>query len=461
MFGCLCGKFIAYLMILNYKRLSILLILVVLLLFSSCSRRMGYGILLWSIDDPPILSGTVLPVYIRSNIEQIWVVGVPEALRNNKSYDKIEIPLSQFEFVGNRKRAEARAEEFSYYALVYAENLQDGLPIRDAPDNNSRRVYRLRVGEIIKVLGKVRGNPPISATGDPLPGDWLKVLTSDGVTGFCFSFRLRLFDQIEGTVQNTNVSQGEVVRDTDLEMILSRTWSAEIYSQMVNSRRINTQLMERNYRFDPGQDTGVARIILPDLERQFIYERIIPDGERAWRFEGTTLNMVLRSNTTLAVQFTEGTGSRRTLLFVALPSGVNDIILQENARRENQFLTIYNQGPVFTSNNFGTITFLQTGDFTWTGYDLLVPQLFPVETNGTGRIDMDLFLTPSFEDRYNGAFSLRFTDIRTNNIFHFMYGLDNQGLRLEVIPSFGIEDSVVTRRSSSPMVLYFFRDSPL
>lgn len=445
----------------KFRLLSVLFALVFILLFSSCSQRLGYGVLLWSIEDPLVLSGTILPVYIRSNIEQIWVVGIPEDLSNTRTYDKIEIPLSQFEFVGNKKRAETWAENFSQYAHIYAENLQDGLPIRDAPDNNSRRVYRLRLGEVIKVLGTTQGNPPISATGDPLPGDWLRVLTRDGVTGFCFSFRLKLFDQLESAVQSASAAPGETVRDADLEMLFSRTWSAEIYSQMVNSRRINIELLERNYRFDPGQDTGAARIILPDLERQFIYERIVPDGVRTWRFEGTTLSMVLRSNTTLAVQFTEGTGSRRTLLFTSLPTDVNDIIMQENIRRESQFMSIYNQGPVFTSNNFGTITFLRTGDFTWTGFDLLVPQLFPSETNGRGRIDMDIFMESSFEDRYNGAFTLRFTDIRTNNTFHFMYGLDNQGLRLEVVPAAGIEDSTITQRSSSPMVLYFFTDSPI
>jgi hypothetical protein len=420
---------------------------------------MGYGVLLWSIDDPPILSGTVLPVYIRSNIEQIWVIGIPEAVRTEKNYDKMEVPLSQFEFAGNRKRAEARAKEFAEYAHIYAENLQDGLPIRDAPDNNSRRVYRLRLGEVIKVLGKARGNPPISATGDPLPGDWLRVLTNEGVTGFCFSFRLRLFDQIAETVQTTSTTPRETVRDADLEMVLSRTWSPESYSQMINSRRINIQELERNYRFDPGQETGIARIILPDIERQFSYERISPDGERAWRFEGTNLNMVLRSNTALTVQFTEGTGSRRTLQFVTLPNTVNDIILQENARRETQFLTIHNQGPVFTSNNFGTITFLRTGDFTWTGYESLVPHIIPAEASGAGQIHMNLNIAASLEDRYNGAFTMQFADIRSNNTVSFMYSFDNQGIRLETVPNYCIENATVMRRSSIPVVLYFFRDS--
>jgi len=429
---------------------------------------MGYGILLWSIDEPPLLSGTVLPVYIRSNIEKIFVVGIPEALRDENGLDKIEIPLSQFEFIGSKKKAELRAQEFSEFALTYAENLQDALPIRDNTDNNSRRIYRLRIGEIIKVLGKVDGNPPIGTSGDPLTGDWLKVLTKDGISGYCFSNRLKLFEQVDNTIYSSEVDKKETLKDPDLDLILSRKWSPDFYLQMINSRKINILSLEKRYRFDPGQDTGIARIILPDIERQFEYDIIISSGERAFSFEGkgSTLQMVLRPNNSLSVQFIDGaqnnsaqTGTRRTILFVTLPTDVNDIILQENARREEIFMTIYNQGPVFTSNNFGTITLRTTGDFTWTGFDLLVPQLFPEETNGTGRISMDLYISPSYEERYNGAFTLRFTDIRTNNIFYFMYGLDNQGLRLEAVPAYGIEDITVMRRDSSPLVLYFFKDS--
>ena len=432
--------------------------LAVVLAFSSCSK-MGYGILLWSIEDPPIFSGSIMPVYIKSNIDKVWVVGIPDHLKAAHGSDKIEVPISRFEFVGSKRKAETRAVQFAEYSIVYAENLTDGLPIRDNTDNNARRVYRLRVGEIIKVLGKAQGNPPIGASGDPLPGDWLKVLTSDGVTGFCFSNRLKLYHQDESTIQTTATVQRDNTGDQDLELVFTKIWSPESYLQMLNSRRINILAMEQNYRFEPGQETGIAKIILPDLEREFAFEKITSDGDRSWRFEGTPLQMALRSNTSLTVQFTEGV-SRRTLQFAVLPSEVSDIIVQETARREEQFKTIYNQGPVFTSNNYGTITFMSTGNFTWSGFELLVPQLFPADTKGTGRITMDLFIAPAFEDRYNGAFTLQFTDVRTNNIFYFMYGLDNQGLRLEVVPGFGIEDIIVTRRAQSPMILYFFKDSP-
>jgi hypothetical protein len=425
---------------------------------SSCSK-LGYGVLLWSTEEPVILSGTILPVYIKSNIDQVWVVGVPESYRSDKkSNTKIEIPLSQLNFAGSKKKARTLAAEFAYYAPAYAENLQDGLPIRDNPDNGARRVYKLRTGEIIKILDKVEGNPPISMSGDPLPGDWYKVLTQNGITGFCFSYRLKIFNHYEGPIQAVHGTRIEAPPDPDLDMVLSRKWSPESYLQMINTRRININELEKNYRFDPGQDTGIAKIILPELEMEFIYEGIIPDGERSWRFEGTSLQMSLRTNTTLAVQFVESAGLRRTFLFVVLSSDIDDLVMQENARRESQYAAIFNQGPVFTSNNYGTITFTRTGGFLWTGFDLLIPHVIPYEIKGEGHVYMDLFITPSFEERYNGALTFRFTE-NSKVVIRFMYSLDNQGLRLEVLPDYAVEEITVTRRASSPVVLYFFRDS--
>lgn len=427
-------------------------------ILSSCSK-LGYGILLWSTEEPPITSGTMLPVYIRSNIDQVWVVGIPENLRVSKDINKMEIPLTMLEFSGSKRKAEKRADEFAKFASVYAENRQDGLPIRDNPDNNSRRVYRLRLGEIIKVLNVADGVPPISTTGDPLPGDWLKVLTHDGVTGYCFSYRLKIFEHSDGPLQASVDTRREAEPDPDLEMVLARKWSAEYYLQMINNRRIDLNELEKKYGFDPGQDTGVARIYLPDMKKEYVYDTIVSDGERAWRFEGTELLMNLRSNTTLAVQYLENNGLRRTLLFAALSADVDDLIEQEIHRRETQFKIIYNQGPVFSSSSYGTIEFSENGNFRWAGYELLVPQLISPQTRGTGRILMDLHISSSFEDRYYGAFSMQFTDLKDHNTLFFLYSFDNQGLRLEVVPDYCIENITVTRRAPNPMVLYFYKDT--
>jgi len=445
------------------KLLLSLSLLLTVTLISSCSRLLGYGVLLWSVEDPAVPSGTVLPVYIRSNIDHVWVVGVPKEYRTSGSrVDKFEIPLPKLELVGSKKKARERADAFSSYALVYAETLQDGLPIRDNPDNGARRVYRLKLGEIIKVLAPTpRGVEAVGASGDPLPGEWYRVLTEDGVTGYCFSYRLKLFNHTGGSLAAIVLGQQEA-EDPNLDRLLSRIWSAESYGTMVNNGKINLDELAYHWNFDPGQDTGIARIKTKDLELSFEYTKIRSTGTQSWRFEGTPLQMNLRSETTLAVQFTEENGVLRTLLFVALPYSVDDIILQELARREELVRSIYEHGPIYSSNNYGTLSFSEDGRFSWIGNSLLVPQVISPSALGSGALDMRLHVSDVLSNRFDGAFTMRFDGIGgIKTTTDFIYAIDPQGLRMEYVPETSLDGVTVVRRASSPVVVYFFRNDIL
>jgi len=430
----------------------------ILFLSSSCSRLLGYGVLLWSSENPPVPSGTVLPVYIKSNIDQVWVVGIPKEYRSGENrIDKFEIPLSKLELAGSKRKALTRAETFHPYALVYAEALQDGLPIREDPDNGARRVYRLKLGEIVKILSPAKGTTAVGATGDPLPGEWFRVLTEDGTFGYCFSYRLKLFEHQGGALA---AIRNELVETEDphLERILTRTWSPESYWTMVSTRKYDLEELSHHWCFDPGHETGIARIKTKDLDRTFSYTKIRPTGTQSWTFEGTQLQMNLRYENTLAVQFTEESGLLRTLLFVALASPIDDLILQESARREALFRNIYEQGPVYTSNNYGTLTFRESGHFTWIGNRLLVPQVIPASALGSGTLEMRLYVSEAISDRYAGAFTLYFDGIGgARSQADFMYILDFQGFRIEHVPQTSLDSVTVVRRASSPLVIYFFK----
>jgi hypothetical protein len=424
-----------------------------LLLFSACSGRLGWGVLLWSSQEPEILAGTVLPVYIRSNIDKVWVVGVPAGLKGAGGLDKFEVPLAHLELAGSRKKARARLEAMGGYDRTYAENLQDGLPIREYPDNGARRVYRLKAAEILKILAKAEGNPAVGASGDPLPGDWYRVMTEDGTMGYCFSYRLKLFEHEGGALAVETEEQGER-EDPELDRLLARTWSAESYLSMVNTGRYNLEDLSRHWGFSPGQDTGIAHIYVPGLDQTFSYTGIRAAGSRTWRFEGTSLQMSLRSDTTMALQFTEPGGGLRSLIFVALTVDVEDLVEQETGRREELFQAMYEQGPVFTSNNYGTLALTADGAFTWTGNRLLIPQVIPASARQGGVVAMDLYLAPALQQRYQGALSLRFDGAPP---VRFMYTLDAQGLRIEYVPDTSMDGSLVARRASSPTVIYFYR----
>ncbi|MDR2782411.1 MAG: SH3 domain-containing protein [Treponema sp.] len=444
-----------------YMPLAVLCVLCVF--FSSCTKLAGWGVLLWSSDNPAIPSGTVLPVYIKSNINQAWVAGIPEEYRTGEAPDapdKFEIPFKQMELFGTKTAALKRAEEFAQLAVMYGEALQDGLPLRDRPDNNARRVYRLRLGEVVKLLAKTEGTPAISSTGEPLPGDWYQTLTQDGTTGYCFSYRLRLFEYSGGAldiVQHSTEEQGE---DADLTATLAKTWLPESYGAMLASNTIDLDMLSQHWGFYPGQDSGKARLFLKDLENDkiidkiFSYTGIQPHGARAWRFDGASLQMQLRSDNLLAVQYTENGGALRTFLFVTLPTDLDAIILQEKSLRSGLFMRIYNQGPLFSSVGYGSLTLNRNGSFSWSGFDLLTPHVIPASVQGTGKVAMRLYLDSSLKNRYVGAFTLQFNGAKDAEV-DFLYNFENQGLRIEYVPKTCIDGVTVVRRATSPIIAYF------
>jgi hypothetical protein len=437
-----------------------LLFVLAALLFGSCNRLLGWGVLLWSSGDPEIPSGTVLPVYIRSDIDHVWVAGIPEEYRGDDTRrDKFELPLWQLELLGSKSKALEKAALFSEYARTYAETLQDGLPVRYDPDNGARRVYRLRRGEIIKILSRAEGTQAISSDGTPLPGEWYQVLSDDGTVGYCFSYRLRLFEHQGGALSVTREAEEKTV-DPELDLVFSQVWSPDWWGTMVSQRRIDLDDLSRGWYFSAGQDTGIARVVMPSLNKSYPYTSIRRLGSRSWLLEGTGLQMSLRTDTTLLVQMADEGGSPKSFTFVALNADVADLISQETERREAEFREILRHGPRFSSSNYGSLSFAENGTFIWSGFNLLSPQVIPAGAEGRGGVDMGVFLANSLSRDYTGVFTLRFESGGGNAArVTFMYTTESQGIRLEYVPPSSLDGLTVTRRSPSPLVMYFYTES--
>ena len=155
-------------------------------LFFSCSGIIGYGVVLWTIPESNIADGTVVPVYLKSNIQHNYVIGNPE------TDEKLEVPLWQISEPASRGKAQKLAAVYKDYQSQYARCVLDGLPIREEAQNTSKQVYRLRKDEIIRVLREGKGAAPTTGN-QALEGKWLSVITNDGHKGWCFSYNLRLF----------------------------------------------------------------------------------------------------------------------------------------------------------------------------------------------------------------------------------------------------------------------------
>jgi hypothetical protein len=411
---------------------------------------------LWALDNPAIPSGTLLPIQVRSNIEQAWIASNPGGDKNEVRMEPFAlIPLPHLEFFSSRRKAEKFAKKFAEYALVYAETMQDGLPIRDSPENNGRRIYRLKQGEIIKILEKVKGVEAISSTGDPLEGEWFKVLTHSGSVGYCFSLRLRMFEHTTGPMETAEVQRGPG-EDKDLDVVLGRIWYPESYGIMINSGRLNLDVLSKNYSFTPGIADGRARIRLEKGDAEFPYRKITKTGDRTWNFDGTPLSVTLRSESMLDVRWVDQNKTNQSETFITLPVSVENIVNQEKEKRLSKFQNLYNRGPAFSSSNYGTLTLKSNGSFTWEGIEDLPEGMLPENVIGSGRTDLEYTLSGEMADRYTGAMALRFNAVSGSGAsLVFAYTLDNQGLRMEYIPREYVPARTVSRRASPPFTIYF------
>ncbi|MDR2510267.1 MAG: SH3 domain-containing protein [Spirochaetaceae bacterium] len=431
-------------------------------LTASCSRKLGWGVLLWANDEANIPSGAVLPVYTRSNIEKKWIAGIPEEYRVEGKSDKVTIPLPQLELVGGRGAARKYAAGFGEYTLVYAETLQDGLPIRSAADNSAGRVYRLRIGEIVKVLTRAEGAPAISTTGEPLPGEWYQVLTEDGTRGYCFSYRLRLFDHTTGPLNFAQTAASEL-DDRLLQSVQSKVWSTEIYSTMLNDRKFDIDALSKHWGFSTGEDTGIANVYTREVDRSFQYSAIRSIGERAWRFEGSSLTMTLLTDTMLSVQFIDRDGMSQSARFVSLPVSVNDLISQEERRRDDMYAEIFAYGPDFSSSTFGKLIITEDADFLWEDFELLVPDYIPVSALGRGKMEIRYNLSDELQREYTGVVSMRFKTIGSaDRTVNFLYKLGGEtgtegGMSFEFVPPESIKDGIVYEKEDTAMIIYFFK----
>ena len=128
--------------------------------------------------------------------------------------------------------------------------------------NNAKQVYILRKDEIIKVLYKGKGAAVMSGQ-TALEGDWLRVLTSDGTYGWCFSYNLTLFNEADEDA--FSVVEQEIVVDETLESLLNTNWYPESYGTMINRKRVDLDRIKSTVAFDPGSISGFVRFNIDNI----------------------------------------------------------------------------------------------------------------------------------------------------------------------------------------------------
>ena len=414
------------------------------LFLSSCSKKLGYGVVNWSIPEYNLTAGDIIPVYVKSNIEKVYIVGL-----NEKTSLRVEIPLWKITFFESKKDAARFQARLSEHKHAYARVKLDGLPMRSNPDNTSNQVYRLKLGQPVKILWFGEGVPVLKG-GKPMDGQWYEVITEDGVRGWCFSYNLSIYDERENeSSEGTNLAQE---KDAELEAVLNEFWYPEHYRKMINNKQVDLDKMSLTWGFFPGLRSGIARGELQNTRLSFPYTKVIKIGNK-YLFEGTNLSMQIRGKDIITLEFSDTNGKLRQENFITLNATPENIINNEIKRREAVIQKIAKTSTEFTSENFGSLKILPDGQFIWSGYNLLSPSIIPSGAGSSGKVSLKHFLDKKLLSDYEGVLSFKFE--KSPEPVVFMYSISSKGLRLEAVESSSIQDNIVTRRSLDPVILFF------
>ena len=432
---------------------------------TGCRGVIGYSVVLWTIADHGIADGTIVPVYLKSNIMQEYVIDNP----NTDAVEKIEVPFSALSTPMSKKKALERAAKYKDYEHQYAKCVLDGLPIREAPENGSKQVYRLRQDEIIRTLYKGDGVIPTNGK-ELLKGEWLRVITKGGTAGWCFSQNLRLFTMNSDGSYGDGAEEAQVQEeDGELDLLLSSVWYPDYYQKMISSKELDLDYFNEDYRFDTGSSTGEVILKLFNVDESYPYAGVTKLRGGVYRFNGTQIQVTVKGKSSILLQYTDTSGKPRTFGFVTLgaDTDIASLVKSEKERRLSVISELAKFGPEFFSSAYGTLsistasttTTTDGGAFSWTGYDLLVPSLVSRNSGKDGTVYTRYFLGKSLKADWDGVLTFRFE--KNGKEIDLLYKKAAGGLRLAPARIREEEDSVTGRKirsvtaSSSSLVMFF------
>lgn len=429
------------------KRLFYSLIIISSLFLISCSDKiMGYSVLLWNIPEQEMQAGQVLPVYIKSNISHVYVV-------SNAAGEKFEIPLWQLTEPVKKSKVNALVEKYSENAHTYASVKLDGLPCRAEPVNTAKQVYRLRKGEIIKILYKGNGAKPMAGK-NALEGDWYRILTDDGTLGWCFSYNLNLY---ETDASGARIGGQEIVEEEEEDkayvQICQNVWYPEYFRSMIDSKDIDISKLHPSYKFAIDTENNKVTLNTLSIHENWNYEGYTKTDDREYTLKNIPIKVIYKNSAFIVLRYTDTSGKPQDLNFVTISDDITEIITAEKERRSKSYSELVKHGPEYSSSNYGNLTFQSDGVIKWTGFKLLVPSIIEAGSRSSGSASVKYSLSKNLQSSYDGVVTFKFE--ASSSEVNFLYKLEDGGLRLEDTSSAVFKGNQVTSRSASPVIIYF------
>ncbi|MCR4734558.1 MAG: SH3 domain-containing protein [Treponema sp.] len=416
-------------------------------MFVSCKDKvMGYSVVLWNLPEYFIQDGDTVPVYIRSNISSVYVIGLEDG-------KKVEVPLWKLTDPVKKGKILESKTKYAEFAHQYASVKLDGLPCRAEPINTSKQVYRLRKGEVIKLLYKTEGQA-VMAGKKALEGDWFRILTSDGTFGYCFSYNLNIFEtDITGKQISGEVIEEEEEVDEKYETVTKTIWYPDYYKTMINSGNIDLTKLYASYNFSFDLENKKVNLNLPKIHESWDYKGYRKTGDKEYKLDDIPLVIHYKRSDYIVARYTGSDGKPQDLNFVKIDGDISAIISAEKERRTNTYAALIKHGTLYTSSNYGQLMLTEDGTFRWLKNKLLVPAIISASARNVGTVNVKYAVAKSLASSYDGVLTFKFDGM--NEEVNFLYKKEAGALRLEDATSAKIDGNLVKERGASPLILYF------
>ncbi|HAK45089.1 MAG TPA: hypothetical protein DCO79_04105 [Spirochaeta sp.] len=419
------------------RYISITFIILAVSVFSSCgSKYIGYGVLYIEDTENNLTAGTVYSVMQESEIRDVYTIA------SDESSAGIDVARYMLSFHEKETDAAAYAEDYTQWVDLYAVTVLNGLSIREEADGSSERIYKLRKGQTVKIIG--RDSKMVNIADHD--GYWYVVLTEDGVSGYCFDKNLRIFDTKEAGAASSNVL------DTDtLSQFLDKVYRPEFFQDMVRDNMLNLNRFKTTRGIFSFPEEKKILLNIAEHQISFDYTNIVQNSSGRFIFEGSSLQIEVRSEKRIAVYYNyENKEYAEVMIYI---ENMDELIEAELERRDLLFEQFENLDTV-SSTAYGRISFDPERSFSWDNYKRLVPNVIPETASETGRISLGYFPAPQLRNEYDGVVSFSFDNVPGGGLVNFLFTLSDLGVKLVYVPQSDINKGVVEQESSSPLVLF-------
>ncbi|MBI9098952.1 MAG: SH3 domain-containing protein [Spirochaetaceae bacterium] len=423
------------------KILFITTALLILITFTSCNRKIGSGVVLWAPEESAIESGSLVNIFEESKIRHTFTVARPG------SKEKMEMDTWRILFFEKEPRAREYSKGYSPYVNSFAYSVKQGLPIREAETSESDRVYKLREGQEIKVIG--RAEEPVEI--GRFTGYWYHVLTGDGVSGYVFDYYLTVFSLNDtGRV----IENAKDTRDPLLDIFLNSTWRPSYYNDMITKNIIDLSSFKDSYALRIDREKKEITLRLHDKNITEYYTDITEFGSKRYDFEGTSFRVTLVSEKVASILYKHD-GKDINEAFVRLDENVNEIVSAELARRNGLLQEFIDRGSVFKSENYGSVNIIDgTGRFIWNDIERLIDRkIISPQSEPLGKIEFNHFPDTLIKNIYSGVITFNF---RNGSQTNFLYSYTRTGVSFIFVPQRYIKNLIVTTdQFFDPIQIYF------